>query len=121
MIPGWWQAVVLGLAAYRVARLVGWDDLPPVEKARAWVTGETVQYVGDVNSMQGVSTDKPTTSYVFRRPVLAHFLHCAFCTGFWIALAEYLAWTWEPSWTLRVMFPWALAAVPGLVARNLDR
>lgn len=40
MIPSPWEFALLALAAYRLTRLVGWDEWPPVERARAWLIGE---------------------------------------------------------------------------------
>jgi hypothetical protein len=39
-VPGAWQFAILALAAYRLTRLAGWDEWPPVEKLRAKITGE---------------------------------------------------------------------------------
>lgn len=120
MIPAWWAAVVMGLAGFRIARILGWDDFPPVFRARRWATGEIVRQSGSGNAHAGLTNEPLEVTYEYRRPLLAHFLHCAYCTGFWIALAEYGGWLLDAKWTLRVLFPFALAAVPGLLARNLD-
>lgn len=104
--------VVLYLAAFRVTRLIGWDDLPPIARLRARLTGETVYH----NST--VSRDEPVYSY--RRPLLAHFLGCAYCVGFWICNAVYVAWLLAPTATLYAAVPLALAALVGTHARRLD-
>jgi hypothetical protein len=39
-LPSPWVGLVLGLAAYRLTRLGGWDDWPPIAKLRAWLLGE---------------------------------------------------------------------------------
>lgn len=120
MIPQLWATVILGLAGYRLARVLGWDDFPLVFRLRRWATGETVHSSGSANARAGLTGEEVATTFTYRRPTVAHFLHCAFCTGFWIALGEYAAWVAWPGWTLRVLFPLALAALPGLIARNLD-
>lgn len=120
MIPSPWVGVVLALAAYRVARIVGWDDLPPLVRLRAWVTGETWQSRATSNSAMGLTAERPEVVAVYRRPTVAHWIGCPFCQGFWVAVAVYLAWVFEPRWTLYVLAPFALSAAVGLIAKNLD-
>lgn len=120
MIPNVWTGIVLALAAFRVTRLIGWDDLPPIARVRAWATGERVYS----KPMRGENVDV----YQHDRPLLSHFLHCAFCQGFWTASVVYGAWLAagspghaEPrSWVFYALVPFALSAAVGLVARNLD-
>lgn len=40
MMPHTMAAIVLALGAYRLTRLGGWDDWPPIYKLRAWIIGE---------------------------------------------------------------------------------
>lgn len=120
MIPGWWQAIVLGLAAFRITRLIGWDDLPPVERARAWVVGRKVAKTGSFNSRAGLTNEHHDDVFEYDRPTLAHALGCAYCSGWWICLAWYVAWRLEASWTLTVAFPLALSSFVGTWARILD-
>lgn len=134
MIPSAWVSVVLVLATYRVLRLVGWDDFPPVEKARAWITGE--HWVPDEPppDIEAPREDRPPPEEPagkvpdpvrgvraeYRRPLLAHFLHCPFCVGFWISCAVYVAWLEIPTATLYALAPFALSGAVGLIAKNLD-
>lgn len=111
MIPSPWVAAVLVLGAYRIVRLIGWDDLPPIYRLRARVTGERVRY-------NLVESRDPIFSY--DRPLLAHFLACAYCQGFWVSTITYVAWYFEPTWTLTVLASFALAGAVGLLAKNLD-
>lgn len=120
MIPSAWVSVVLALAAFRLSRLVGWDDLPPIARARAWVVGEKVTHTGSGNAHMGLTADRAGEDVEYRRPTLSHFLHCAFCAGFWICVLEYGAWLWEPRWTLYALFPFALNGASGLIAKDLD-
>lgn len=112
MIPAALVCVVLTLGAFRLARLVGWDDLPPVEKLRAKLIGE-VAYYNDVER-------KGAPIYRYRRPALAKFVHCPWCQGFWVSLLVYLAWLAWPTGTVYALAPFALSAAVGLLARNLD-
>lgn len=128
MIPGPWATVMLALAAYRLTRLIGWDDLPPVEWLRARLVGEEQLHVGSGNQQLGLTADRLEPRVSFRRPTLNHFVHCAFCQGFWTAAALYGAWVaaghpgaepWR-SWCLWGVSPLALGALVGLTAKNLD-
>lgn len=129
MIPGPWATVILALAAYRLTRLIGWDDLPPIEWARARLVGETWDSRGSTNSQMGLSSERADVAPRYRRPTLNHFVRCAFCQGFWTAGAVYLVWALaaghpgaEPwrSWILYPLAPLALGALVGLIAKNLD-
>lgn len=114
MLPSPWVGLVLALAAYRATRLVGWDDLPPIARARSWALGERVE----ARSRPAGQEDVYVTLY--RRPLLAHFVFCPFCVGFWISVAVYVAWVFEPRPTLYACVPFALSAAVGLLAKNLD-
>lgn len=128
MIPGWTAGLVLVLAAYRITRLTGWDDFPPVVWARAVATGEEEVRTGSFNSRAGLTQEPVETLIRHRRPLLAHALHCAFCAGAWWSLAAYLAWLAAGSpgarldggWWGYLMTPFAVSAAVGLIARNLD-
>lgn len=105
MIPGPWQFVLLALASWRLWRLLAQDDLLPLLSLRNRVVGAVWSPAAGV--------------WLFDRPVLAHFLQCAFCSGWWIALGWWGAWSAEPHWALVVAVPFALSAVVGLVAHRL--
>ena len=120
MIPTPWVALVLALAAYRLVRLIGWDDFPPVLRVRSWVTGAELQANGSANAGFAANVDPPIMVWTYRRPLLAHFLQCAFCQGFWVSVAVYLGWRFEPTGTLYALAPFALSGAVGLIAKNLD-
>lgn len=111
MIPSPWPALVLTLAAFRICRLIGWDDLPPIVRLRDRMTGMAIRYTP-------TESRDPIISY--RRPLLAHFLACPYCLGFWISLAVYGVWLLEPTGVLYGAAPFALAAAVGIIARQLD-
>lgn len=116
-VPEPWQAVILALGVYRLARLVGWDDFPPVQRLRDSVTG--AQW-NATDAGEQIADGEPDCIWAYRRPLLAHFFACPFCTGWWLSLAAYGAWLLSAEWTVAVLFPFALAAAVGLVAKNLD-
>lgn len=112
MLPSPWVAVVLAFGVYRVFRLIGWDDMPWVVKARAKLTGEHVHYDTTVNR------DNPI--YRYTRPTIHHLINCPYCIGFWLSIVAYLAWRFEPTVTLYALAPFALSAAVGLIAKNWD-
>lgn len=120
MIPGPWVGVVLALAAFRIVRLIGWDDLPPIVRARWWAVGGKVKRAGSTNSQFDLTGEQPDEVVAYARPLLEHFLRCAYCQGFWVSLVVYLCWLGEPSWTVYGAAPFALSAAVGITARNLD-
>jgi hypothetical protein len=155
--PSWWQLVLLGLAVFRVTRLIGWDDLTILP--RRWLTGMGDQehhewaHVIETAKEQGKSawdltvgdwfdfglqeapqlttrtligpTDQPYAIY-FRPPVterryyLSKLLRCPWCAGWWISLATWLAWEAWPHAVMVGAAPFAISAVVGLTAKNLD-
>lgn len=112
MIPSTLVFVILSLAAFRVTRLLGWDDLPPIVRLRARVTGETMHH----NST--TQRDGPIIRH--RRPVLAHFLACPYCSGFWVCLLVYVLWLVVPTEVQYAAVPFALSGLVGITARMLD-
>lgn len=83
-IPDWWEAALLGLAAWRTFQLLAADDL--LDTPRRYVTSRLSEYWED-------------------------FLTCPYCAGFWMALAWWAAWqVWGDS-TLVAATPFALSAV----------
>lgn len=111
VIPDPWVGVILAFGAFRLARLVGWDDLPPIQKLRNRLTGQVIRYM---------PTQSTEPVYAWKRPLLAHFLACPYCQGFWIALAVYLGWVANARVTLYALAPFALSAAVGIIARRLD-
>jgi hypothetical protein len=120
VIPSPWVGLVLALAVYRLCRLAGWDHFTPIARARTWLYGATVTNSASTNARLGVTNESVEVTWTYRRPMLAELLSCAFCLGWWISLAVYLAWLWKPEWTLYGAAPLALSAAAGLIAKNLD-
>jgi hypothetical protein len=121
VIPAAWPAVVILLGTFRIVRLIGWDDLPPIVRLRGWAIGAHLQQTGSVNDRMALTGPVEVESeWRYRRPLLAHFLRCPYCQGFWVSLDVYLAWLAEPRWTLYALAPFALSAGVGIAARMLD-
>lgn len=119
MIPSPWVAAVLALATFRIVRLLGWDHLPVLVRARDWVAGKQTTSRGSHAARIGVA--EPVEYGVgYRRPFFDLLFGCAYCLGVWVAVPVYVAWYFEPWWTLTILAPAALSAVVGIVARWLD-
>lgn len=137
-VPNWWQAVLLVLASYRLTRLGGWDAFPPVARARAWLIGETWVPLEEREWNPPCWEPKPTSSPepempgkqpsssvegvrpAYRRPTLAHLVHCPFCLGWWVTLACWSSFEAWPRGALIALSPFALAGAVGLVGKDLD-
>lgn len=113
MIPSPWVGIILALAVFRLVRAVGWDDMPWLLRARYWLGGRNERNRG----VKVFATDERGT---YTRPVIAKFLSCPWCVGFWLSLAVYLLWIWFPTEVIYGLAPFALSAAVGLVARNWD-
>lgn len=96
MIPSSWAFVLLALAAFRVWKIIGDDEI--LSRPREAVIRRL-----------GGTDDK-----------FALFLICPWCAGFWITLAWWGAWALWPHWTLAAAVPFALSAAVGLTASALD-
>lgn len=55
-----------------------------------------------------------------RLPIGLNFVRCPWCAGFWVSLAWWLAWVAWPHGSLVVAVPFAISAVLGLMAANID-
>ena len=93
---------------------------PPIVKLRDLAVGTEITSSGSTNARMGLTDEPVETTYRYRRPLLATFLGCAFCVGFWISILAYVFWIYEPTWALYAAFPFALSGAVGLVAKNLD-
>lgn len=118
VIPGAWQTVLLALFAFRLTRLVGWDDLSPVVAVRNKLMG--AHWTFTPNTGRTVEEEVDQGWWEYRRPLLAHFVHCPFCLGAWISLLVAASWWLWPHATLLVALPFALSSAVGLIAKQLD-
>ncbi len=118
-LPSWLELTVLALAAYRLTRLAGWDDFPLAAGTRDFITGAHWEDAEPPPEGAGLTRLVPSET-VYDRPMLAHFLSCPFCVGWWISLALYLCWLWLPTETLYAAVPFAISGVVGLVSKNWD-
>lgn len=105
MIPNPWEGALLGLAAWRVFRLVADDRI--ADRPRAWLLG--------VPGWNGEGD--PPAGY---RDGLAYLLTCPYCAGFWIACAWWGAWLLGGDWVLAAATPWAISAAPPLLETLRD-
>lgn len=92
MIPDWWEALLLFVAAWRMWHLLAKDDI--LDRPRNWLVG--------------VQSGK------WKREGLADWLECPFCSGWWVALGWWGAWLIWPHGTLVATVPFVLGA--GVIA-----
>lgn len=97
-VPGWWEAALLALAAWRVFHGIAFDDL--LDRPRRYITRLAPSW-----KQEGDATGE---TY---REGLAKFLTCPFCSGFWVAAAVWAAWLVFPTETVFAAVPFALNAL----------
>lgn len=113
-IPDWWAFTLLGLAAYRVWRLLAQDDI--LDRPRNWI----------LRLPRDWEEGKPIPRTY--REGLGLFLRCPWCAGAWVSAIVYLVWLsvfGDPEFSAESVFgalgTWfALSAAVGLVRTNLD-
>ena len=126
--PDVWTFIILGLATYRVSRLIVLDTFPPVEKFREWFkhhwpdTGDIVQRPpkrGFVqpNAPHGTDPRDIERFRVINGTSLGYLISCMYCTPFWVALVWLALWEAFPSQTTICASLFALAADGTLVYR----
>jgi hypothetical protein len=128
--PTPWDTTVLALAAFRLTRLVGWDDLTASLRARLGVSDQTYD---DWIEVQHQAEERGAASLWAREmelliPIpftpaqwwIARLIRCPWCAGFWISLLVAAAYTLLPDGTVIVGLPFALSALVGLLAKHLD-
>ena len=98
----WWTLALLGMAAFRVYRLIAMDTLLDTIRAR---------FVGLHGWREGQIVPK---TY---RQGAAEFLICPWCLGFWVALAWWGAWQIWPHGTLIVAAPLAISTIVGFLGQ----
>lgn len=124
--PDIYQFIVLGLATYRVSRLVVVDSFPPAAALRKWFkyhwpdAGDTVSRIPKRGTVQAVSPQGTDPRDVERWRVisgtsLGYLVSCMWCTPFWVAVCWWLAFSFWPEVTTIGAVPWALAAVASSV------
>jgi len=101
-LPLWFEFVILSLASFRLWRIIGADVV--FDRLRDRLTRR----------------DRFEEDETLYRRAFDEWLHCAWCLGFWVAVAVFLAWLIWPVPTLWACLPFALSAVVGLIASNWD-
>lgn len=134
--PTWLEALLLVLGAFRLTRLVGWDDL--TVKFRRWVTGLTDRHYNmwadRIHDMQQEDVDPWSVDPILlrrhnapevppvseRRFYFAKLMRCPWCLGFWISLLVVVGWIVDSGVTLLALSPFALSGAVGLLTKHLD-
>lgn len=86
-IPTWYGTILLALAAWRTFLLLAEDKV----------------------------LDRPRDRVAPAGSKRTEFIACAACFGAWVALGWWLAWIWQPHWTLVVAAVFAVSALLILV------
>lgn len=118
----WWTDPVLllinALAAFRLARLVVADDVPPMPRVRDVILRRAMARWRKRHLPHGA--DRTRDLYGDEPPV-ATLISCMWCSGWWVALAvSVLALVAGPWWYL-LGAPLAVSAVVGIAAAYVDR
>ncbi len=111
-VPGGWAFLLLAMAAFRVTRLIGWDEI--TEPLRQRVLTKRTGGVMDSVRPRKVKFLRERSAW------LTKMMQCPWCLGWWVSLVWWGAWIVWPTGTLIAATPWALAALVGLGAKNLD-
>jgi hypothetical protein len=122
MVPSPFVTVVFAFAVYRLTRLLGWDEFPLAVKIRSWVIGEEWM-TGTKPELPGKTPSSALAEVRpgYRRPKIAHLVHCPFCLGWWVSLAVYGVWLEFGHRSLYALYPLALSGAAGLLAKNGDK
>lgn len=105
-VPTPFELFLLAAASFRVWRLLAEDDI--LDRPRGWLLRLPREWKAG---------DATPASY---KEGWATFLTCPWCMGFWVSLAFYGFWLWEPQWTLAVATVGTISAAVGLIRGNLD-
>src|SRR3954452_8252780 len=99
-MPEIWAFAMLAAVAFRVTRLVGWDDI--TTRLRGWVSVPDARYVAVIEFVDEIDKagdsgrtalghlDEPIPAW---RWYLARLIRCPWCAGFWISMIVSLAAT----------------------------
>lgn len=135
-MPSPWIFALLALAAFRVTRLIGWDDL--TTGWRAWYGGMSDDEYRRWNHFLNKIIEKGRDPWdeVFDGPTgqihgppfsesrwyIAKLTRCPWCLGFWVSLVTAAGWWLVAGGTIaRVpLVALALSATVGFLAKNLD-
>lgn len=123
----WLYAAVYALGTFRLVRLAGWDEI--TVWPRTMVTGISDRSYGQlakaIEEAHAQFIDpwdghRPAPKLSKRRWYVAKLVRCPWCIGFWLsALVSLAAYEWRHV-TFCALFPLALSAVVGLIAK-VDR
>lgn len=114
---------MLALVAFRLTRLVGWDDISA--RMRAWLGISDATYASKIEEIEEEEAAGRNPFWGRRdhaRWYIARLIRCPWCAGFWVSLlvAVGAALAGLADWGWVIPFGLALSAVVGLVAKWLD-
>lgn len=143
-VPGPSELALLALAAYRVYRLIARDTITePARAAISYPDDQAVTLDSEIHVLPP-APPKPTPpgyeahglgffpkgdritvapEHLLSKPLrvyVATLIRCPWCMGFYVSVAVWGAWMLWPRAALIGATPWAIAALVGLIAKNLD-
>lgn len=126
-IPTWLEFTLLALAAFRLTRLVGYDDLTVPLRTRLLGVSDTEHHelATDIDAALNNGDDPwdawPSPPPISRRRYyVSKLVHCPWCAGFWVSLVVWGVWLAWPVEVVWACVPLALSAVVGLVSKQWD-
>lgn len=96
-VPGWYEGLLLALAAFRTFKLLATDTILDWPRNRSYE--QVFHWWG------------PKAKLYWQE-----FLECPWCTGFWMSLGWWGAWQLWPHGSLVAAVPMALSALVGTLA-----
>lgn len=120
--PAWIQIMILLLGAYSITRLIVTDTFPVFEKSRNWIFERFPH--------DGYATKKKPTrgkTHMISNGVwvvdeghwLGNLISCPWCSGWWVGVGVFVASVVAWSWTVFVLFPFAIRAFVGGFANKI--
>lgn len=116
-IPAFLALVVVGLASYRVTRVVVADTIS--DSFRAWVWSRAYAREDDYDSLGDTDTRAVRRSWWWEKAY--QLVSCPFCFGWWVSLAFYAAWFhWHVGFARPILSAIAVAGIQAFVSSRPD-
>ena len=123
-MPEPWAFVLLALVAFRLTRLVGWDDI--TARLRGWLGVTDADYRAQIERIEDIEAEGKDPYEGSRSAyavwTVARLIRCPWCLGFWISILVAIgaALGGVASWNWMMAIALALSAAVGLIAKWLD-
>jgi len=115
-IPTFLALLVVGLAGYRLTRVVTSDSIS--DPFRAWLWDRAYTHAGMTYDFQHDTQAPAVRSKAWRW--VYDLLSCPYCLGFWLTLAVWWGYTFGPEWVERGVEALAAVGVQAFIASRRD-